>query len=217
MILPLLKKEFRLCLHPTTPLMLALSALILIPNYPYALAYFYISLGFFFICITGREQHDVSYTLSLPVAKGDVVTARQLFFVLLELLQLALAALLIPLHNRLLSAPNQAGMDANLSLLAEGFLFYALFHLLFFPSYYRDVNKVGVSFIKSTVGMSVLLLAEIVACYTVPLFRDVLDTPDPAHMGAKLLFLLVCVVIYVLCVLLSIRVCKARFLKQDIH
>ena len=37
----LLKKEFRLCMHPTAPMMLALSALILVPAYPYAITCFY--------------------------------------------------------------------------------------------------------------------------------------------------------------------------------
>ena len=43
----LLKKEFRLCLHPNTPLMILLAALVIVPNYPYGVAFFFLTLGFF--------------------------------------------------------------------------------------------------------------------------------------------------------------------------
>ena len=217
MLAKLLKKEFRLCLHPTTPIMPALSSLTLVPNYPYAVMYFYLTLGFFFICMNGREQHDVTYSLTLPVAKTDIVTARVLLFVVLELVQLALAGLMILLRRRILPDPNAAGMDANLALLGEGFLCYGLFHLVFFPSYYRDVNKVGVSFVKGSIVLFAFVIAEIVACYTVPLFRDVLDTPDPEHRSAKLLFLLGCALFYVLASFVALRISQKRFQKQDIR
>ena len=217
MIAKLLKKEFRLCLHPTLPIMLALSALTLAPNYPYAVMYFYLTLSFFFISVNGREQHDVTYSLTLPVAKTDIVTARVLFFVILELVQLALTGLMILLRRRILPDPNAAGMDANLVLLGEGFLCYGLFHLVFFPSYYRDVNKVGVSFVKSSTVLFAFIIVEVVLCYTVPLFRDVLDTPDPAHRSAKLLCLLICAVFYALATLLTLRISQKRFQQQDIR
>lgn len=43
----LLKKEFLLSMHPITPLMLALSAMVMIPNYPYAVMFFYMTLAAF--------------------------------------------------------------------------------------------------------------------------------------------------------------------------
>ena len=36
----LLKKEWALCMHPAAWIMLGLTALILIPNYPYAVSFF---------------------------------------------------------------------------------------------------------------------------------------------------------------------------------
>ena len=68
----LLKKELRLCLHPTAPLFLLLCAMILIPNYPYTVSFFYMTLGVFFICLTGRETHDAAFTAALPVSRADV-------------------------------------------------------------------------------------------------------------------------------------------------
>lgn len=52
----LLKKEISLVLHPTNWLFLALSALVLVPNYPYYVTFFYTGLGIFFLCLSGREN-----------------------------------------------------------------------------------------------------------------------------------------------------------------
>ena len=164
----LLKKELTLCLHPAAVMMLFLSALVLAPNYPYAVSFFYLTLGLFFICLEGRENHDVIYTLTLPVAKRDAVTARFALTVLLELVLLALVFGFIQLRRRILPDPNAAGMDANLALLGEGFLFFGLYHLVFFPGYYRDVNKVGVSFVKGCVFSAVFVAAEKILMGTYP-------------------------------------------------
>ena len=213
----LLKKELTLCLHPAAVMMLFLSALVLAPNYPYAVSFFYLTLGLFFICLGGRENHDVIYTLTLPVAKRDAVTARFALTVLLELVLLALVFGFIQLRRRILPDPNAAGMDANLALLGEGFLFFGLYHLVFFPGYYRDVNKVGVSFVKGCVFSAVFVAADIVLCYTLPLMRDVLDTPDPQNLGAKLGFLAVSVAVYAAGTLLALRISQRRLEAQDIR
>ena len=214
----LLKKELLLCLHPAALLMLPLSALTLVPNYPYGVMYFYSALGLFFICLGGRENHDAVYTMTLPVARRDAVTARFLLAATLELAQLALALGFVLLRRGVLSSvPNAAGMDANLALLGEGFLFFGLYHLVFFPGYYRDVTKVGTNFIKGCVFSAVFIAADIVLCYTLPFMRDVLDTPDPAHIGAKLGFTAVCAALYVLLSLLALRRSQRNFEALDIR
>ena len=217
MIGKLLKKELSLCLHPAAVLMVFLGALVLAPNYPYAVTFFYMTLGVFFICLEGRENHDVTFTMTLPVAKGDVVTARFLFVVLLELLQLLVVAAFLVLRARILPVPNAAGMDANLTLLGEGFLFFGLYHLVYFPSYYRDVSKVGSSFVKACIFSFLFVAVDIVLCYTLPLFRDVLDTPDPQHMGEKLAFFFAGLVCWLLFTLLALRISRRRFERLDIR
>ncbi len=86
----LLKKEVLLALHPTAGVMLALSAMVLIPSYPYTVIFFYTTLALFFMCMTGRENNDIGYTVLLPVEKGDIVRGRICFAVVLQLVQLLL-------------------------------------------------------------------------------------------------------------------------------
>ena len=84
----LLKKEFTLCMHPTGYIMLLMSAFVLIPGYPYTVSCFYMGLAIYFICLTARENHDASYTLTLPVSREDAVRARILLCCCLELAQM---------------------------------------------------------------------------------------------------------------------------------
>lgn len=214
----LLKKEWRLCLHPAVPLFLLLSALILVPNYPYAVCFFYLTLGIYFTCLAGRENHDLAFTLSLPVSRGDIVAARFLMCGALEVCQILLAGLVILLRERLLGgAPNAAGMDANLALPGEGFLLFGLFNLLFFPAWYRDVNKLGVPFLRASAAVFLFVVAAVVSTYALPFVRDVLDTPDPAHLGAKAAFTAACAGVYLLLSCLSFRLSRRRFEHQDLQ
>ena len=92
MLSKLLYKEFKLALHPAAVLFLLLSSMMLIPNYPMYVLFFYNTLGIFFICLSGRENHDLAYSLSLPIRKRDAVRARIVFAVILQLAQCVLAA-----------------------------------------------------------------------------------------------------------------------------
>ena len=217
MIGKLLKKEIALCVHPAAWIMLGLAVLILIPNYPYTVSFFYMTLGLFFICMGARENHDVTFTLTLPVEKRALVTGRFLLAMLLELLSLLFAGLMILLHNRLIHTPNGAGMEANIVLLGEGLLLYGVFHLIFFPLHFRDVSRVGVPFLLGSLVIFLLITLDVVLSYALPFWRDVLDTPDPAHLRTKLLFVLFCAAFYMLSSFLSLRLSQKHFLKLDIR
>ena len=217
MTMKLLKKELALCIHPAAWIMLGLASLILIPNYPYTVSFFYMTLGLFFISQGARENNDLTFTLTLPVAKRDLVTARFLLAVLLELASLLLAGLMVLLHNLLMNAPNGAGMEANIALLGEGLVLYGVFHLIFFPMHFKDTSKVGGPFLLASIVIFVLITLDVILSYALPFWRDVLDTRDPAHLGAKLVFFAVCALFYAGATLFSLRVSQKRFLKLDIR
>ena len=212
----LLKKEFSLSMHPVTPLMLMLSSMALIPNYPYTVMFFYMTLAVFFTCMMGRENHDVIYSMSLPVAKKDIVKARILFVVILELLQMVLLIPFAVLRQNLLAAGNEAGMDANIALFAEGFLLFGVFNLIFFHSYYRNVDKVGISFVKASVVFFVLVVVDVIETHAVPFVRDCLDTPDPQFIGYKLAALAIGIVLYILMTVQVCRISVRNFEVQDL-
>ena len=73
----LLMKEWKLCIHPTAYIMLLCAALIRGPGYPYGVSCFYMGLAIFFICLTARENHDATYTLTLPISRAVSESAAQ--------------------------------------------------------------------------------------------------------------------------------------------
>lgn len=212
----LLTKELRLALHPTAPIFLLLSAMLMIPNYPYLVVFFYTGLAVFFTCLTGRENHDIDYTMLLPVAKRDIVRARILLVALLEMAQLLLAIPFAILRQRLIAAPNAAGMDANITLFAFALVEMGLFNQVFFRSYYRNVQKVGTSFLKSSAAVFVFIAAMEAMTHALPFVRDVLDTPDPDHLLVKLLALLIGAALYAAMTWHACRASERTFEKQDL-
>lgn len=212
----LLYKEWKLALHPATLLFLCLAAMLMIPNYPYYVTFFYMTLGIFFICLGGRENHDLFYTMSLPVRKRDVVRARILFCVQLELAQVALSIPFAVLRNRMELPGNQAGMDANVALFGLALVMLGIFNLVFFSRYYRKPDAVGRAFLCGSIALMLFVLVAEGATFVVPFVRDRLDTPDPQNLGAKLCVLAGGIVIYALCTGLVCKRSEAAFEKLDL-
>ena len=50
----LLYKEFRLVCHPMTPIFCLFGIMVIIPNYPYTVIFFYVTLGLFFSFLNMR-------------------------------------------------------------------------------------------------------------------------------------------------------------------
>lgn len=186
----LLYKEWKLALHPTNIIFLFLSAMMLIPGYPYYVMFFYTSLGIFFVCLMGRETNDIEYSLLLPIEKKDVVLGRVLFCATLELLQVVCAVPFILLKNALGAEPNPVGMDANIALLGLSLVMMGVFNLVFFTRYYRAPDKVGTAFIWGSCAEFLFMIAAETSAHAVPFVRDVLDTPDPLNCLEKLCVLL---------------------------
>ena len=192
----MLMKEWKLCMHPFGYIAPLLSVLLLVPGYPYGVCCFYMTMAIYFICLTGRENHDAAYTLTLPVTRQEAVHGRILFCAILEVLQMAAIGVFILIKNAIMDEPNPAGLDANLALIGEGFLIFALFNMIFFPLYYKDINKPGKAFVIGMTAVFVWIVLEIIATYTVPFVQYKLDRPDPEYLGEKGLFTLGCLALF---------------------
>ena len=212
----MLVKEWKLCMHPMGYIMLLCAALILVPGYPYGVSCFYMGLAIFFICLTARENHDAAYTLTLPVSRRDAVRGRILFCTVLEVTDLLLIGLFILIKQAAGSIPNPAGLDAGVALIGEAMIIFAIFNLVFFPSYYRDINKPGKAFCFAAAAVFLWIILEIAGTYTVPFFRDVLDQPDPQYMSDKLLFTLGGLALFAAGTVWSVQISARRFEETDL-
>ena len=212
----LLMKEWKLCMHPTGYIMLLCAALILVPGYPYGVSCFYMGLAIYFICLTARENHDAAYTLTLPVTRREAVRARILFCTALEVADLLLMGVFILIKKAIGDTPNPAGLDAGLALIGEGMIIFALFNMIFFPMYYRDINKPGKAFMLAAAAVFLWIILEVVGSYTIPFIRDVLDQPDPRNMSDKALFTFGGLALFIAGTARSIQASAKRFEEQDL-
>ena len=212
----LLIKEFKLALHPTAIIFMSLSLMMLIPNYPFYVNFFYTTLALFFVCLAGRENNDIPYTLSLPVKKRDVVRARILFAVLMEMAQLILAVLMMLVRNSLAVGPNQAGMDANIAFFGFSLVLLGLFNAIFFTRYYCAPQKIGRAFALSAAAFFIVMLLMEASTFVLPFVKTRLDTPDPLYMPEKLITLACGFLAYGLLTISACRRAEKRFESLDL-
>lgn len=212
----LLNKELRLAAHPTALIFLALSPLMLIPNYPYYVTFFYTCLGIFFTCLGGRENHDIAYTAALPVGKRDLVRARFLLVILIQLLQAVTAAPFAYLRGTFPIPHNQVGIEANLAFFGLAFPMLGLFNYVFLTSYYRNPDKVGASFGKGSVAIGVYMILAETLVHIVPFMRDRLDTWDAAYLPERLAVLCAGLALYALFNLAACRRAERSFEALDL-
>lgn len=211
----LLYKEFRLVCHPMTPIFCLFGVMVLIPNYPYTVIFFYVMLGLFFTFLNIREQKDIYYSALLPVPKRDTVKAGCAFVVIIQVLSLVV---LIPCS--LLAAhlqpgkDNLVGLDPNAALLTAGFLLYAVFNAVFLPSFYSNGYKVGVAFVKAIIPTTLLMLV----CEALPHFPGLtwLDDLDAATQVRLLPYFLAAALAYAGGMVLTFRSAAARYEKVDL-
>lgn len=211
----LLYKEFRLVCHPMTPIFCLFGVMVLIPNYPYTVIFFYVMLGLFFTFLNIREQKDIYYSALLPVPKRDTVKAGCAFVVIIQVLSLVV---LIPCS--LLAAhlqpgkDNLVGLDPNAALLAAGFLLYAVFNAVFLPSFYANGYKVGVAFLKAVIPTTLAMMV----LEALPHFPALtwLDDMDAATQVRLLPYFVAAVLLYGIGTVLTFRRAAAQYEKVDL-
>ncbi len=212
----LLYKEFRLVIHPFYYLTSLFAALILIPYWVYFVALMY----FLFIAIpniftNAKAQNDTGFSVLLPVKKSDVVKARILSMSVLELVQMAVAAIFVAISVAI-SPKGNVLIDANVAYLGCGLVLYGLFNLFFFPMFYKTAHKIGIPLM---VGLTVFTLVGgiiEVLVVSVPAVAKVLDGNTPSAMISQIPVLAAGIVLYAGLTWLAYRKSAANFEKVDL-
>jgi len=211
----LLSKQLRLNCHPMTLVFLLAGVFFLIPNYPYTVSFFYVTLGVFFMFMNAREQRDADYAAILPVRKRDTVKAACLFTALAELTSLVIAVPFAFLSVRINpKGTNLAGLDPNVALFALGLVLFAVFNIVFLPSFYCSGYKVGVSFVKASVCVALVVICDIVLPHIPGL--SWLDGTDHASCLRQLPLLAVCTAVYGIVTVLAYLWSAKRYEKVDL-
>jgi hypothetical protein len=214
----LLFKELKLALHPTTYLFLAIGAMLMIPSYPYYVAFVYTCLGIFFIFLTSRENKDILFTASLPVRKRDVVKSRIITVATIELLQLVIGIpfAIIGIRINPNSAGNLVGIEANMAFFGLVLIMYALFNAIYLPVFYKTAVKVGIPLLLAGIAVTIYVIAVELAVQMIPFLKTHLDSTDPSMMTYQLPILIAGMLIFAFALWLTYRKSAANFEKVDL-
>ena len=212
----LIQKEWRLVMMPVPLLFLALSALLLVPNYPYYVTFFYTSLGIFLLLQSARENRDLYYMALLPVTKRDMVKARFSTVVTIELLQIICCVPFMLLRASYAGVKNAVGIEANVAFLGLGLVLLGLFNRIFFPMHYKNGYDLGKPFLVSAIFETLYMVLAETAQHVLPYLHDVCDSYAPADQLRQLPVLLLGLALFVLLTLRSYFISCRRFERADL-
>lgn len=197
-------KEMKLSANPLTYWFIAFSAMTMIPRYPILVGSFFICLGIFHTYQQIREYDDVTYTVMLPVKKRDIVTAKYLFVLFIELTAFILCTLLTIIRMKILGtavpyATNQL-MNANMAYLGYTMIVFAVFNSIFLAGFFKTTYKIGKPFfIFCVVSFIIIIMGEIL--HHIPDLES-LNNPSNLSMPQVVIFA-IGIVVFMLCTWLS--------------
>lgn len=212
----LLYKEFKLSVHPICYLFLFMGTMLLIPNYPYYVAFFYQTLGIFFTFVGGNATNDVFFTTLLPIRKRDAVKSRFETVILFEILQMIISIPFAILRYIILPAENAAGIEANIAFFGLVFIMFGIFNAIFLPMFYKTAYKTGLPYLISCIAMTVFAAAAEVMVHVNPVWNEVLDTTSRAYLPQQLLTLFLGLVIFVILTAIAYGKSVKQFERLDL-
>lgn len=213
----LLKKEFKFSANPLSYIFLVAAFMTFFPGYPILCSAFFVSMGIFYTFQSAREGNDILYAALLPVKKGDVVKARFIFVVILEIIAFILMSVVTLFRMFLLSnaAPyvNNALMNANFMSLGFSLVVFAAFNSFFVGGFWKDAHRIGIPFLSSCIATFIIIgIAE--TLHHIP-GLEALNTPF-GMLKIQLPILFSSAIIYVVTTLISCRMSVSSFERIDL-
>ena len=193
----LIYKEMRLSMHPICYIFIALFPLmILIPSYPLGIGFIYVLTCYpilFLGANKGQQSNDLLYSTLLPVRKKDIVMARILTVIFMQIAFILMMTALYPVARIINNAVAQSaenpseymipglGLDSYVLLVAIALIGYAIADIIFFPIYYKH----GKSIVMSTL-FTILGFVVYIGIFTIGLpFIPGLDILNNLHLGIQ--------------------------------
>ncbi len=210
----LLYKEFKLALHPSVLIFPLLGALLLVPSYPYFIAFCYVFIGFANTFMIGRGNQDILFSVSLPVRKRDIVKARFATFIVIELIHIVIAIPFAILGAKLNPQGNTVGMDGNYAFFGLLFIMYAIFNTIFLTKFYKTGYKIAMGMFLACTAVTLYIIAIEISVHIFEPFKT-LDTLS-GHMTEQLIVLIGGILIFILSNVFAYKISARNFEKVDL-
>jgi len=193
----LIYKELKLAMHPICYVFIVLFPfMILIPSYPLGIGFIYVLTCYpilFLGANKGQQSNDLLYSTLLPVRKKDIVMARILTVIFMQIAFILVMTALYPVARIINNAIAQSaekpseymipglGLDSYVLLVAIALIGYAIADIIFFPIYYKH----GKSIVMSTL-FTILGFVVYIGIFTIGLpFIPGLEILNNLHLGIQ--------------------------------
>ena len=230
----LLYKEFKLAMHPICYLFVALFPLmILIPSYPIAVGFIYVLASYpilFLGANKGQQSHDLLYSVLLPVRKKDIVLARIITVVTMQLASILIMSALYPASLAINTAIAQSveaqkaageavkapgipglGLNSYVLILAIAIIGYSIADLIFLPIYYKKGKWIVMPTLLTILSFITYLGITTIALPYIP----GLEILNNLTIGIQFIALAVAILISVLVHILVYKISSSRLEKVD--
>ena len=223
----LIYKELKLAMHPICYVFIVLFPfMILIPSYPLGIGFIYVLTCYpilFLGANKGQQSNDLLYSTLLPVRKKDIVMARILTVIFMQIAFILVMTALYPVARIINNVIAQSaekpseymipglGLDSYVLLLAIALIGYAIADIIFFPIYYKH----GKSIVMSTL-FTILGFVVYIAVFTIGFpFIPGLDILNNLHLGIQFAILIAAILISFALHIIVYKVSAKRLEKVD--
>ena len=223
----LIYKELKLAMHPICYVFIVLFPfMILIPSYPLGIGFIYVLTCYpilFLGANKGQQSNDLLYSTLLPVRKKDIVMARMLTVIFMQIAFILVMTALYPVARIINNAIAQSaekpseymipglGLDSYVLLVAIALIGYAIADIIFFPIYYKH----GKSIVMSTL-FTILGFVVYIGIFTIGLpFIPGLDILNNLHLGIQFAVLGAAILISFLLHFVVYKISSKRLEKVD--
>lgn len=213
----LLYKEMRLAASPLSYIFLLFTLMTLIPGYPILCSGFFVSFGIFQTFQQAREYDDIIYTALLPTKKKDIVSAKYLFTVMIQMIGFLLCTLLTILRmtkmKDAVAYTTNPMMNANFFYLGFVLLIFAVFNMFFLGGFFKTAYLIGKPFFQASAIIFLLILVG-EALHHFPGLEDLNNTSGTSPFQNVVLTL--GIVLYIVGTLISYKKSVKHFEKIDL-
>lgn len=226
----LIYKEFKLAMHPICYVFIAMFPfMILIPSYPLAIGFVYVLSCYpilFLGANKGQQSNDLLYSTLLPIRKKDIVLARIITVLVMQLAFMLIMSALAPLayymqQNVIIEDSGEhlvspgIPLEGFVSLLGIAIIGFAIADLIFFPIYYKNGKSIVLSTLMTILGFIIYLGIFTIAFPYIPGFEWYGKFLWGSGLGVQFIVLGVAIVISFFVHLLTYKISAKRLEKVD--
>ncbi|PZD96554.1 hypothetical protein DNH61_07070 [Paenibacillus sambharensis] len=194
-----------------------MGALMLIPGW----IYFIVLLYFCWITVPNlfnqfKAQNDLMFTSMMPVTKRNMVKARVLVIVGLELLHILIAAIFGVFTMLLYPNLTYLFFPPNIGFWGLGMMMFAIFNIIFIPIFYKTAYKFGWALFFSV--MAAMLFAGIAQWVGIqhPVVNDIFYGTGAEQVALQAIILVTGIVIFAAFSIIAYRLAFRRFLRVEV-